>query len=266
MESFAVILNEWSRSCNLPFSSENSRLASNPDNCGMPVTQYLNPIYTITSRWRRRIVFVSGKTDQHDFSFHSCTHFLFNRYLCTRNHKPPWDISILLTHFPSPSLSLHSMRTAKSAKKNFFSFIRIEACYERNPRFSLDKKERKKKKTLVSSGVQVETRKFTISILCIFWMLLSPIEEHIDSSIDGGGIGRYRPLEQSETTSLLVARFRVRNAKHAASLLCTRHFNQLVFVQSARYPWISDHRWLVGIVRLYRQRDQIIRERADTLE
>lgn len=63
-----------------------------------------------------------------------------------------------------------------------------------------------------------------------------------------------------------VARFRVRNAKHAASLLCTRQFNQLVFVQSARYPRISDHRWLVGIVRLYRQRDQIIRERADTLE
>lgn len=97
-------------------------------------------------------------------------------------------------------------------------------------------------------------------------MLLSPIEEHVESSIDGGGIGRYRPLEQSETTSLLVARFRIRNAKHAASLLCTRHFNQLVFVQSARYPRISDHRWPVGIVRLYRQRDQIICERADTLE
>lgn len=91
-------------------------------------------------------------------------------------------------------------------------------------------------------------------------MLLSPIEEHVESSIDGGGIGRYRPLEQSETTSLLVARFRVRNANHAASLLCTRQFNQLVFVQSARYPRISDHRWLVGIVRLYRQRDQIIRK------
>lgn len=168
--------------------------------------------------------------------------------------------------YPSHTLSFLSLASSncKKCKENFFSLVSSESSVLReeheNAPFSLDKK--KKKRILASSGAE----EIYDSILCIIWMLLSPIEEHVESSIDGGGIGRYRPLEQSETTSLSVARFRVRNAKHAASLLCTRHFNQLVFVQSARYPRISDHRWPVGIVRLYRQRDQIIRERADTLE
>ena len=88
-------------------------------------------------------------------------------------------------------------------------------------------------------------------------MLLSPIEEHVESSIDGGGIGRYRPLEQSETTSLLVARFRVRNAKHAASLLCTRQFNQLVFVNPLVIPgyliidgWSALYVFIVNEIKL----------------
>lgn len=83
-------------------------------------------------------------------------HFLFNRYLRSRNHKDRREKSLSFSHtFLSLSLSLTSSN-CKKCKENFFSLVSSESSVLReeheNAPFSLDKKKKKKNTRVEWSG------------------------------------------------------------------------------------------------------------------
>lgn len=120
----------------------------------MPVTQYLNPIHTITTRWRRRIVFVVV-VKQINTVFHPLVHFLFNRYLSVPKITHRRETSLSFSHTFCPLLSLSLSRSfngnCKKCKENFFSlrFIWIERVVWRTERILVFLVRQKKKKTLL---------------------------------------------------------------------------------------------------------------------